>query len=51
MVYDFFRTLPSNNFSKFSNPDNFLEYYQDFYPSKETQEEIYKLDDLKSNYA
>ena len=47
---DFINTLPSNNFHKFDDINLFLETYSFFYPTEESQEEIYRLEDWIYSY-
>ena len=47
---DFINTLPSNNFHRFDDINPFLETYSFFYPTEESQEEIYRLEDWISSY-
>ena len=46
---DFINALPTNNFHKFDDINLFLETYSFFYPTEESQEEIYRLEDWISS--
>ena len=46
MTYqDFLSKLPINNFHRFADYEDWSDFYSYFYPTKDQQKEIYRLDD------
>jgi len=50
MTYqDFISNLPINNFHRFADYEEWLDFYSSFYLTEEERKEIYRLDDWVSS--
>ena len=46
---DFITNLPINNFHRFADYEEWLDFYSHHYPKEDQREEIYRLEDYQTS--